>query len=477
MKRSELLFNIASIPVDMVSLFLAGLVSFYIRLTLQNQIPIVFELDFHKYVLVIFEVMPVLLFLFMLAGLYNLRGTRKFSREFVKIVGAISIALLLGIVIFFFNQTFFPSRLIVLTAWVASIIFMVIGRFILRLIQQMLFNRGYGLHRLVIIDGPKSDSSLITEFKNNKELGYKVVDVLDDTPDLVPQIEEIYRKHPFEEILQANPTLSEKVNLDLVEFARSKGLNFTFVPNIFNVQRSIIETDTVSGIPVISLKNTPLEGWGRVVKRIFDVIVSLLCIIISSPLLILIPIIIKLDSRGRVLYAAPRGGRGKSFTFYKFRTMYSHLSVGEQYGGTEAEKMRQDLWKMNVRGGEEGPFLKIKDDPRVTKFGRFLRKTKLDELPQFFNVLKGDMSMVGPRAHVIDEVERYRERYMRMFTIKPGIFGLSQIAQILWPDLPFEEEIRLNVYYIENWSVWLDITVLAKSFYYLIVGSRHPENY
>ena len=123
------------------------------------------------------------------------------------------------------------------------------------------------------------------------------------------------------------------------------------------------------------------------------------------------------------------------------------------------------------------PFLKIKDDPRVTRVGRILRKTKLDEIPQFINVLRGDMSMVGPRAHVIDEVERYRNRYRRIFTLKPGIFGLSQISQITWPDLPFEEEIRLNTYYIENWSLWLDIWTLTKTFYYLFLAPKAKEDY
>ncbi|MEK7161516.1 MAG: sugar transferase, partial [Patescibacteria group bacterium] len=147
------------------------------------------------------------------------------------------------------------------------------------------------------------------------------------------------------------------------------------------------------------------------------------------------------------------------------------------FGGVQAEKIRQELWHTNDRGGENGPFLKIKDDPRVTKVGRFLRRSKLDEIPQFWNVLKGDMSMVGPRAHVLDEVEKYRARYPRMFSIKPGIFGLSQIAQVAWPDLPFEEEIRLNTFYIENWSLWLDIKILAKTFWLLFFAKKPKANY
>jgi lipopolysaccharide/colanic/teichoic acid biosynthesis glycosyltransferase len=157
--------------------------------------------------------------------------------------------------------------------------------------------------------------------------------------------------------------------------------------------------------------------------------------------------------------------------------MFKHLSVGEDFGGQEAEKIRLELWKKNDRGGESGPFLKIKDDPRVTKVGKFLRRSKLDEIPQFWNVLKGDMSMVGPRAHVLDEVGKYRDRYPRMFSIKPGIFGLSQIAQVSWPDLPFDEEIRLNTFYIENWSLWLDIKILAKSFWLLFFAKKPKADY
>jgi lipopolysaccharide/colanic/teichoic acid biosynthesis glycosyltransferase len=197
----------------------------------------------------------------------------------------------------------------------------------------------------------------------------------------------------------------------------------------------------------------------------------------TSPPFFVIYAAIRLDSPGPAIYPALRGGRDKDFWFYKFRTMYTHLSVGDNFGGAEAERIRQQLWEKNDRGGKAGPFLKVKNDPRVTKVGRFLRKTKLDEIPQFWNVLIGDMSMVGPRAHVLDEVDRYRNHYKRMFSIKPGIFGMSQLAQATWPDLPFNEEIRLNTYYIENWSLWLDIKILAKSFYSLFFARKPHDDY
>jgi lipopolysaccharide/colanic/teichoic acid biosynthesis glycosyltransferase len=290
-------------------------------------------------------------------------------------------------------------------------------------------------------------------------------------------LEKYYQHGSIDEILQANSNLNEEDNLKLVQFARNKGLKFSFVPNLFEVQRNIIETDQLNGVPVISLKNTPLDGWGKVAKRVADVLLSMTCLIITSPVFLIIWLAVRLDSKGKAIYAADRGGLTKNFKCYKFRSMYIHLSVGDKYGGQEAEKVRQELWKKNDRGGEAAPFLKIKDDPRVTRVGKFLRKSKLDEIPQFWNVLKGDMSMVGPRAHVLDEVQRYKARYQRMFSIKPGIFGMSQITQMSWPDLPFEEEIRLNTFYIENWSLWLDLKILAEVFWLLLFEPKPKENY
>ncbi len=476
MKRTELVFNIVSIPIDIVSLILAALVSFYIRLLLDPYIPIIFDLNFYGYLSIILKVIPSLLIIFAFAGLYNLRGTRRFSQELYRVVVATSIGLLVLILIFFFDQQIFPSRLIMLVAWLVGIIFVIIGRYILKRIQVAYLAKGLGLHKLVVIKNQNPDDNAVVGYvKNHKSLGYEVVAEFTGSPDLILKLNELFAQSKFEEILQADFKLSPELNAALAQFARNKGLIYNFVPNIFEVQKKNIESSDIEGIPVISLKNTPLDGWGRVYKRVFDIIVSTVCLLLTSPFFLILSIWIKLDSQGKVVYSALRAGRDGSFKFYKLRSMYSHLSVGDEYGGEEADKIRQELWKQNARGGAEGAFLKIKEDPRVTKAGKFLRKSKLDEIPQFWNVLKGDMSMVGPRAHVLDEVDRYKDRYPRMFTVKPGIFGLSQIAQMSLPDLPFEEEIRLNTYYIENWSILMDFVILIKTFYYLFLAPRKEK--
>ncbi len=478
MKKSELIFNLFSIPIDAVMLLLAGISSFYFR---QNPDiiakPIIYQLQLADLVLTVLKIIPALLAIFAFLGLYNLRGTRKFWSEFGRVAVGISLGLLVVILLFFFDQTLFPSRFIILATWILGITYVMLGRLALKIFQAILFSLGFGLHRLAIINGYGPATFLIEQEYKNSGLGYLVAAELKFDAGIFQRLEELAAKKSIDEILQANPDLSDEANLRLVEFSRNRGLQFSFVPNLFNVQRNAVETYSLRGVPVISLKNTPLDGWGRLIKRIFDIFASLVCLIAALPLFLFIGLAIKLDSRGKIIYSAMRGGKNRDFKFYKFRTMFSHLSVGEEYGGEQAERVRRELWKKNNRGGEDGPFLKIKQDPRVTRVGRFLRKTKLDELPQFWNVFKGHMSMVGPRAHVLDEVGRYRNRYRRMFSIKPGTFGVSQIAQISWPDLPFEEEIRLNTFYIENWSLWLDVKILAKSFWLLFFGVKSKEDY
>ncbi len=459
-------------------LLVAGVVSFYLRYNLETVVgPVHYDLSLAEFMNVLYQILPLQLLIFAILGLYNLRGTRRFAGEFGRIVIGISLGLFLIIILFFFNQTIFPSRFIILAAWGIGILLVLIGRLILRSIQRYLLSRGRGLHKLVIVNGNHTQSEHIARELKQYWHGYLIVAELAYQDTTIDELQKLYDDGKIDEIMQTNPSLTDTDNLKLVEFARNKGLQFSFVPNLFEVQRSSIDIGEIQGIPVISLKNSPLDGWGRVAKRLFDIITSSICLLITSPFFLTIFIAIKLDSKGPVIYSALRGGRGKDFRFYKFRSMYTHLSVGDGYGGDEAEKIRLELWKKNDRGGEEAPFLKIKDDPRVTRIGKFLRKSKLDELPQFWNIFKGNMSMVGPRPHVLDEVDRYRSRYRRMFSIKPGSFGMSQIAQISWPDLPFDEEIRLNTYYIENWSLWLDVKILAKSFWLLFFAKKPKGDY
>lgn len=478
MKRTELLFNLISIPVDIVMLVAAGIVSFYLRIYLNSDQylgPLLYNLRLNDFLLVLSKIIPLLVLVFALLGLYKLRGTRRFIHELNRIFMGTTLGMLFAIVLFFFDQSIFPSRFIILTAWALGIVFILFGRIVLKRIQEAMFRRGYGLHRLIVIDGSANEASVITQFLSNKSHGYKVVGELPNTDEAVNQLEIISRTTGIDEIMQANPQATSEQNLQLLEFARRRGLQFSFVPNLFEVQRNVIELDNFKGIPVIKLKNTPLEGWGKVIKRSLDILASLICLIITAPLSLAIFVAIRLTSPGPGIYAHTRSGYKKEFRFFKFRTMYTHLSTGKGYGDEKAEELLNELLSKADEDSRSGPLWKIKNDPRVTPIGKFLRKTKMDEIPQFWNVLIGDMSMIGPRPHMPEQVEKYRQHYGRVFSIKPGIFGLTQVAQMARPTLPFEEEIRLDTYYIENWSLIWDIKILVKSFYVLFFIGKSKD--
>ena len=208
----------------------------------------------------------------------------------------------------------------------------------------------------------------------------------------------------------------------------------------------------------MEVQGTPLDGWRRVYKRIFDFILAILFLIVLSPVFIIIAVIIKINSKGPVFVKLTRvGSKGKKFVMYKFRSMVK-----------DAHKMKAEIMSYNERS--DGPLFKMKDDPRITKVGKFLRRASLDELPQLFNVLKGNMSLVGPRPHEPAEVNKYQRGYKKLLFIKPGITGMAQVSGRA--NLVFAEEAKLDIFYIENWSIFLDLIILLKTPVAVIKGDQ-----
>jgi exopolysaccharide biosynthesis polyprenyl glycosylphosphotransferase len=478
MRKPDLLQNLAALPVDIIAWFSACALAFTARqYTTEVVGPIIYSLTLQDFLITALKILPLQLLIMASFGLYNIRGSRSLLKKTGKIIASVSLGLLLVITVFFFNPQLFPSRFIILAVWVLVICFLSIGRMMIGVVQHLLFKRGLALHRVLLLGSGSSESGTLQGYYTQKR-GYKTFTLSNSDKSLLVKISELIGTERLDEVIQTESTTPDSSNAQILAIAKNHGIIFSYSPNLFEIQLTkSLEITKVKGLPILTLKSTPLDGWGKVAKRSVDIAASIICVLITLPAFVIMAFAIKLNSKGPVIFAAPRGGKGKDFMFYKFRSMFTHLSTGSKYGGEEAEKLRKELWQKNDRGGAAGPFLKIKDDPRVTKVGRFLRKTKLDEIPQFYNVLKGDMSMVGPRAHVLDEVSRYKSSYPRMFSIKPGIFGVSQIAQSSWPDLPFEEEIRLNLYYIENWSLWMDIKILVQSVYLILFGNKSKDDY
>ncbi len=455
-------------------LLIAGIGAFYLRFRLEGFRHIIYNLSLANYLQVLFLISPVLILLLGLAGLYNLKGTRRTSSELLKIVLAISSGLLLIVVLFFFNQKVFPSRLIILLTWILTIVLISLGRIILRAFQVRMLRNGIGLHKLVII-APEKSLELISEIEKRKELGYKIVAQLPSNftkEQMLSELNRIKKELGIDELLQADSKLDQVISQDLLNFCRDYSIKFNFVPNLFETATTNISVETISGIPIIVLKRTPLDGWGRVIKRVMDVIISAVSLVILSPILLLVAILIKLNSKGPVFFHQRRAAGLGEFECYKLRTMYSDPSEGPPQEGTpEGDKLRAELEKQNSR---HGPYVKIKNDPRVTSIGKFLRKTKLDEMPQLWHIFRGQMSLVGPRVHMVSEVDHFRNEYKHLFVLKPGATGLTQITQASEkPELSWEEEIKLDAFYIENWSLWLDLYIILKTF--LILLGRKPK--
>ena len=253
----------------------------------------------------------------------------------------------------------------------------------------------------------------------------------------------------------------EKEGLQMIfEKIRFYETRFFHISEGYFLEDVVYKPEKIDNIIAMEYKHSKLDGRSAVLKREFDIVGSVFGIIIGLPFMLIIALMIKIDSPGPIIYKSKRVGKNwKVFTFYKFRSMYTHMSVG--YGGKDAEELYQKLIDSDANN-RKGILPKIKDDPRITKLGRILRKTSLDELPQLFQVFIGDMSLVWPRPHLPNEVEKYEPRMKRVLSIKPGITGYAQVFGR--DNLPFEEEARLDLYYIQNRSLAMDLYVIFATF-------------
>jgi len=467
MKRSELFFSFLLVPLDFIMFVLAGISAYYIRYAsfFQNFRPVIFNLNFPSFLNGVLIISFFWTIIFAFSGLYSIKSARKLVREIYRVILASSTGFVLIVIIIFIRRELFDSRFIVLAGYLLVILYVSIGRTIIRFIQRSLFKNGIGLHKIILVGESKTSDTLIYEFSKNNNFGYKIIKRIRNFDLKTEQeINKFIKTTKVDEIIQSDPNLSKSEVLRLYDFADENHITFKYAADLLGTKVLKTEVNEIAGIPIVEIKKTPLEGWGRIVKRFFDIVVSLFLLIIFSPLMFLIAIIIKLDSRGPIFYLDYRTGQyNKKFLFYKFRSMLSHLCDGEGPSASkEGNKILKELVadsKLNTRQSE--PLHKIQNDPRVTRFGKFIRRWSLDELPQFLNVLKGDISLVGPRPHMTLETMRYENRHKKVFTVKPGISGLAQISGR--SDLSFDEEVKLDTYYIENWSLLLDLSILLRT--------------
>ena len=453
MRRSNLIFSALLVPVDFIMFVLAGITAYFLRVSplIAKWRPVLFSLNLplEKYLFLVLIVSIFGVLVFAVSGLYNISAQKKIFKEVLQIIVAVSATVLIIILYIFFNQALFDSRFIILVAWFLAIVFVGLGRFFVKKLQRFMVGRyNVGVKNIIIVGEDRLSRKVVKEIEKNPELGYRIIKVF-----LEFKIDEIKNfilenDSRVDETVLASPQYERNDVLDLLDFCEEQRIGFKFVPNLFQAHTTNVELNTFDGVPLIEIKRTPLDGWGRILKRWVDIFGSIFGLIVLSPLFLIIAIIIKLDSEGPVFVRLKRISQKQEFGLYKFRSMIKN-----------AEALKKNLMDKNERG--DGPLFKIKNDPRVTKIGRILRKTRIDETPQLINVLKGEMSLVGPRPHQPDEIAKYEKHHKKVLLIKPGITGMAQISGS--SDLPFEEEVKLDTYYVENWTLLKDIYILVKT--------------
>lgn len=458
MRRAEFLYTLALILVDAIFVMCAFVLAYFVRLKVDS-LPISYMLPLVDYARWAAIFVPAWIVIFAVTGLYKARVSKEGIGGFKNIFMAVSTGTMLIVAVIFITRELFFSRLIVLYVWVLAVLLVPFGRGMLYFVKRAFRQIGWGLRKVIIIGTDGVAPKLTERIVKNPKIGYSVSGFISDrkgeTPCGLPvlgtlaDLDLVLARYKPDDVILASSEVKNKDIYELALQASKVGADFKLAPDTFALFTSYVSTSELYGIPLLDVKESPLFGWRRFLKRAFDLLIVFISLIILGLPMLIIAVLIKLTSKGPIFIRQQRvGRRGREFTFYKFRTMVDG-----------ADKMLEKLKKQNEA---TGPIFKMKRDPRVTTLGRVLRKFSIDELPQIFNVILGDMSIVGPRPPIPVEVAKYEEWHKQRLNITPGMTGLWQVSGR--SDLTFEEMVKLDIFYIENWNMWLDLKVIMRTF-------------
>jgi len=445
---------------DMFFVLATGLVVFYLRYFstghLKGDIPVSHYFGF----LILYAILVGLCC--QNQGLYQTwRSTGPLDESFAVLKAVVMATLLLTAFIYLSGDKLI-SRLVIGVSALLSAVTLPAWRFWKREIIKHKVATGRDGRHVLIVGAGDVGRALANHFEENKYLGYVVKGFVDSDgkgqPGVIGDVRDLPRLaqiHFVDEVFVTTPSERELVDQVVLQ-AREHRLDVKVVPELFDGLAWRAPISYIGDFPVMELLREPIPAFGLFIKRLIDVVGSMVTLVVLAPVLTSIALAIRLDSEGPAIYRSSRvGWKGRRFLCYKFRTMVAN-----------ADELKDGLRHMNER---EGPFFKITNDPRLTRFGRLLRRYSLDELPQFLNVLKGDMSLVGPRPHPLDDYEQYEIEHLRRLDVKPGITGLWQVYARM--DTSFERNLSLDLEYIENWSLWLDAKILLKTLPAAVSGS------
>jgi len=460
-------YSLILILADLLVLILAFSAAYTLRVKLDHR-PLLNYIFADEYLLGLLAIIPFWLIIFASLGLYQANIYNRRLAEWGKIAVGSFIGILLVIGWEYVSGTaLFPARLVAVYALAASFLLIVFERELLRAIRSRLFYWGYGISRVLVIGDSPATRDIADSLSETHRSGYRIVAIAGPKKIIPPGLDVKHFSNVstalkeikylgITTIIQTDLYDSPDRNQQILGAAQINHISYNFIPGEAEFYAGKNTVDVFLGYPMISVSQTPLIGWGAIAKQFFDAIVSFLLLIILSPVFLLLIICQKIFNPGPIFYTSKRLSKfSEPISLIKFRSMKdrptAHLDAAEEFRAMG----RMDLVK------EYEEHRKVKDDPRITKFGQFLRKTSLDELPQLFNILKGDLSLVGPRPILPQEVKFAPSRTALLHSVKSGVTGLWQVSGR--SNLSFQERIELELFYAQNWSFWLDIKILFKT--------------
>jgi len=387
-------------------------------------------------------------------GMYRSARLRSVLEDSFAVTRSVLLATLLLTAVIYLSGVNTVSRILFVFTATADWATLILWRWWFRGVVERRVQRGEGSRNTLIVGAGELGQTIAQYLEEHKDLGYVVKGCLDSNQDTanrwlgkIEDFPQIARAHFIDEVLIV-ASLDRETISKVVWNARQQRIDVKIVPDLLLGLGRRTRWDYVGNVPVIEVHKEPIPTFALVLKRVSDIIISTIALIVTGPIMAACAVAIRLDTPGPILYRSWRvGKKGKRFTCYKFRTMVE-----------DAEGLKDNLAHLNER---EGILFKISNDPRLTRVGKILRKYSLDELPQFWNVLKGDMSLVGPRPPVVSEYEQYGLEHLRRMDVTPGITGLWQVSARRDPS--FEKYVALDLEYIENWNVWLDLRIALQT--------------
>jgi exopolysaccharide biosynthesis polyprenyl glycosylphosphotransferase len=449
------------IVVDLVMGCLAFGVAYHLRYSYEigGDVPGESMVDWIAYLPVVLVFLVLCIAGFQLRGMYRTARAASPTEEAMSIMGGTAVALILTFAVdsLVLRMPAF-SRLTAIYLWLFAMLLTITGRAMVRSFRSYLYQVGVGAQQAIVVGNNRLARMVMQLLAQEHHLGYHVVGFVDQTSRAdfgrfralgsIEQLPSLIDELDARQVIVALPASQHADAIWVLEHCRRDGVSVSMVPDLFDVQLSNVRLDSLGGIPLFGVKETSISGWNLWLKRAMDITLSMAALLFLTPLFAVVALAIRLDSPGPVFFSQLRLGKGGlPFICFKFRSMYQ-----------DAEEQLERLQSMNEA---DGPLFKIREDPRLTRVGRLLRRTSIDEIPQLWNVLCGEMSLVGPRPPIPSEVEKYEDWHRRRLEVVPGLTGLWQVSGR--SSLSFEEMVMLDLYYIENWSLGLDFQIMIRT--------------